>query len=72
MLVILTQEQLMSPQQVCSSCLLADADGQPRWRQGVLGCGQPLRPCAETPPRRYRCQMGFQVAEVQESLTDMG
>jgi hypothetical protein len=71
MLVILTNEHLISPQQVCCSCLLADADGQPRWRQGALDCGKPLRACSDLPPKRYQCQMGFQIAEIQETLPDV-
>ncbi|MEM9542824.1 MAG: hypothetical protein AAGA60_25450 [Cyanobacteria bacterium P01_E01_bin.42] len=39
MLVILTDEQVISPQQVCCNCLLADSQGLPRWHQGKLGCG---------------------------------
>ena len=39
MLVILTDEQMLSPQQVCCNCLLANSKGLPRWRKGKLGCG---------------------------------
>lgn len=39
MLVILTDEQMLSPKQVCCNCLLADSKGLPRWRKGRLGCG---------------------------------
>jgi hypothetical protein len=62
MLVILTNEQLIAPEQVCGGCLLANAQGQPRWQQGVLACGKP----SGSPARQYQCQMGFQVAEIQE------
>ena len=39
MLVILTDEQMLAPQQVCCNCLLANSKGLPRWHQGKLGCG---------------------------------
>ncbi len=38
MLVILTDNQIFAPEQVCQSCLLADGSGQPRWRGGKLHC----------------------------------
>ena len=36
MLVIVTEEQLLPPQCVCQTCVLADHHGQPRWHQGQL------------------------------------
>jgi hypothetical protein len=65
MLVILTDEQVLSPSQVCQSCLLADKSGQPRWRQGKLGCGHAIRKCAANQPDQYQCEMGFRVANVE-------
>ncbi|MBW4648857.1 MAG: hypothetical protein KME06_09160 [Kastovskya adunca ATA6-11-RM4] len=65
MLVILTDEQILSPQQVCQSCLLADRSGQPRWRQGKLGCGHLVRKLTENQPEQYECEMGFRVAYVE-------
>ncbi len=65
MLVLLTDEQVLSPSQVCPGCLLADQSGQPRWRQGKLGCGHLLRKCATTQPNQYECEMGFRVANVE-------
>ncbi len=67
MLVILTQSQLLPPQSVCPSCLLASQSGQPRWEHGQLSCGQPLEGSDEA-AHQYRCQMGFRVADVQDDL----
>ncbi|MGB7443672.1 MAG: hypothetical protein WA919_21625 [Coleofasciculaceae cyanobacterium] len=65
MLVILMDEQVLSPAQICQGCLLAEQNGQPRWRQGKLGCGQALRKFTENQPDQYQCQMGFRIAKVQ-------
>ena len=64
MLVILTEDQIISPTQVCRSCLLADKNGQPRWRHGKLGCGNAVRKLAENQPDQYECKMGFRIANV--------
>jgi len=64
MLVILTDQQVLSPQQVCQGCLLADRKGLPRWHQGKLRCGRALGKLAENQPALYECQMGFRVARV--------
>lgn len=65
MLVILTEEQILSPNQVCQGCLLADSNGQPRWRQGKLGCGQAVRKLTSHQPQQYECQMGFRIANLE-------
>ena len=67
MLVILTEDQLLSPQVVCQSCLLANRQGQPRWHQNKLCCGHLLEQISETElqPKQYQCQMGFRVAKVE-------
>ncbi|NET58182.1 MAG: hypothetical protein F6K47_19105 [Symploca sp. SIO2E6] len=65
MLVILTDEQILSPTQVCQGCLLADHSGQPRWRQGRLGCGHAVNKPIPQQPEQYECEMGFRVAYVQ-------
>lgn len=65
MLVILIGEQLLSPQQVCQSCLLADRSGQPRWNQGRLRCGHALHKLSESQPDQYECQMGFRIANIE-------
>ena len=64
MLVILMDEQVLSPQHVCPSCLLADQTGQPRWRQGQLRCGHVIRK-SEQLPDQYRCLMGFRIANIE-------
>ncbi len=73
MLVVLLEEQILSPKQICQNCLLADRSGQPRWRKGNLGCGHSLRRCNEQQPRLYQCQMGFCLAHLndhnEENLT---
>ncbi len=65
MLVILMDEQLLSPQYVCPSCLLADRSGQPRWRQGQLRCGQVIHKLTPAQPDQYQCQMGFRIANIE-------
>lgn len=67
MLVILTEEQVLSTQQVCPGCLLADRGGLPRWRQGKLGCGHFLAKAGENLPALYECQMGFRIANIDYS-----
>jgi hypothetical protein len=64
MLVILTRDNILSPKQVCSGCLLADQKGKPRWHHGKLGCGHSLDKVATQQAAVYECEMGFQVAEV--------
>lgn len=65
MLVILTDEQILSPNQVCQGCLLADKSGQPRWRQGKLGCGHAIGKCTTNQPAQYECEMGFRIANIE-------
>lgn len=64
MLVVLTDEHVISPEQVCHSCLLADRSGHPRWRQGQLCCGHAIAKTDRDLPDRYECQMGFQLVNV--------
>ncbi|WP_017654330.1 hypothetical protein [Fortiea contorta] len=65
MLVILIDDQILAPRQVCQTCLLADSSGQPRWRQGQLRCGQQLRQLTQQHPEHYQCKMGFLVAHIE-------
>ncbi|MBD1939908.1 MULTISPECIES: hypothetical protein [unclassified Microcoleus] len=65
MLVILMDNQLLSPQQVCQTCLMADQSGQPRWRKGQLCCGNQISQLAEHQPAQYECQMGFRIANIE-------
>ncbi|MBD2664748.1 hypothetical protein B6N60_01836 [Richelia sinica FACHB-800] len=64
MLVILMDNQILAPEQVCQSCLLANGNGQPRWRGGQLTCGQAIRKLTEQQPMQYECVMGFRVANI--------
>ena len=65
MLVILMDNQIVSPQHICPTCLLADQSGQPRWRQGQLWCGQAIRKLTPSQPDQYQCQMGFRIANIE-------
>lgn len=65
MLVILTGDQILAPEQVCQSCLLADKSGQPRWRGGQLRCGQAISKLSEQQPEQYECMMGFRIAHIE-------
>jgi hypothetical protein len=67
MLVVIIKNQIIRPQQVCQACLLADRDGQPRWKQGKLYCGRVVRNlnyCSETQLNAYECQMGFRLIDI--------
>ncbi|PZV06524.1 MAG: hypothetical protein DCF22_23690 [Leptolyngbya sp.] len=65
MLVILMDNQLISPNQVCQSCLMADASGQPRWSSGKLRCGRALKQINQQNPKQFECEMGFRVANIE-------
>ncbi|MDJ0732329.1 MAG: hypothetical protein QNJ33_20340 [Crocosphaera sp.] len=64
MLVILTHDNILSVNQVCPGCLLADQQGTPRWHHGKLGCGHSLDRVDTRQAKVYECEMGFQVTEV--------
>ncbi len=65
MLVIVTENQIFAPQQVCQSCLLADGRGQPRWHRGQLTCGHAIGKVSEQQPDQYECFMGFRIANIE-------
>ena len=65
MLVIILEDQLLSTQQVCQACLMANQSGQPRWQQGKLRCGRALSKLSNDQPDQYECQMGFRVANIE-------
>lgn len=65
MLVIVMDNQLVAPQAVCQSCLMADQRGQPRWNHGELRCGRLLSRLTEEQPTQYECQMGFRIANIE-------
>ncbi len=65
MLVILMDDQLIAPEQVCQSCLMASQGGQPRWTGGRLRCGRALMKHHDNEPTQYECVMGFRVANIE-------
>ncbi len=64
MLVIITDEQLLSPKQVCQTCLMANHSGLPRWHQGKLNCGHAINKSDNQQATVYECQMGFRIVEI--------
>ncbi|MEL7067061.1 MAG: hypothetical protein AAGN15_00235 [Cyanobacteria bacterium J06581_3] len=64
MLVILIDDQALPPATVCQCCPMANQNGLPRWQQGTLRCGHPVRSAASARPTQYECTMGFRVAEL--------
>jgi hypothetical protein len=66
MLVICLNNQLVAPERVCCSCLLADKRGQPRWDGQRLGCAASQGGAVQTSPHgsQYECAMGFRVMNV--------
>ncbi len=67
MLIILMEDQILSPHQVCQSCVMADSSGQPRWRGGQLRCGKAIHISTQPQPEQYQCMMGFRIAHIEES-----
>ncbi len=65
MLVILQNEQILSPEKVCQGCLLATQNGFPRWHKDKLSCGQCLSKAKEGKPSIFECQMGFRLANIE-------
>ena len=69
MFVVIINDRILAPQQVCQDCVLAGHDGQPRLRQGKLCCAQlicNLNHCSSEPqPTAYHCQMGFKLVEIE-------
>jgi hypothetical protein len=68
MLVVIINDRIIAPKQVCQDCLMADIDGQPRWRQGKLCCGRVVRSlnsCSEPQSDAYECQMGFRLVDIE-------
>ncbi len=61
---MIADEQILSASQVCQNCLMAERSGLPRWHGDKLGCGKALQ---EFPPKQakiYKCQMGFNVIQI--------
>ncbi|MGL5509228.1 MAG: hypothetical protein ACRDB1_06390 [Microcoleaceae cyanobacterium] len=64
MLVMFIENQLITPHQVCQTCLMADQGGEPRWQSGQLRCGHRLPKISEEQPEQFECQMGFKIASI--------
>jgi len=64
MLVILTESQVIHPQRICQSCLLADQGGQPRSHNGKPTCAYALNKLSTEQASQYECKMGFRLVEV--------
>ncbi len=64
MIVMITDEQIFAAEQVCQGCLMADGSGLPRWRSGQLKCGKALQDSTPKQTKIYRCEMGFNVTQV--------
>jgi hypothetical protein len=64
MLVMMTDQQIFTPQTVCSGCLLATQSGTPRWHNGRLTCGHTPGQVDNNQTKFYECEMGFKVANV--------
>ncbi|HAC62483.1 MAG TPA: hypothetical protein DCF68_02835 [Cyanothece sp. UBA12306] len=67
MFVVLTNDNVLSASAVCQGCLLANNQGLPRWNQGKLSCGHSVTPLDHHQPEQYECEMGFQVAQIDEA-----
>ncbi len=67
MLVILLDDQVIPSAAVCASCLMANQSGEPRFRDGKLGCAQQLE--STTNLSQYQCQMGFRLVNIDSSPT---
>lgn len=65
MLVIVMNDQILPPRQVCQACLLADQSGQPRWYHGKLRCGHAIHKLDQAQPDQYECEMGFRIANIE-------
>ena len=64
MIVMITDEQILSASQVCQNCLMADRSGLPRWHGGQLGCGEAMQTSVSRRAKVYKCQMGFNVTQI--------
>lgn len=64
MLVVIMNDQLLSPTAICPSCPMANQQGQPRFNQGRLTCGRRMPEIGKELPSQYECQMGFRIANI--------
>jgi hypothetical protein len=72
MIVMIVDQQILSPKQICQNCLMSDQSGLPRWHDSQLGCGKmrlhsgggASSPQTSKQAQVYECQMGFNVTWV--------
>ncbi|MCS7030561.1 MAG: hypothetical protein NZL92_03375 [Gloeomargarita sp. SKYG116] len=62
---IILSDQVLEPEVVCQSCLLASQMGTPRWSGGRLGCGHPAQRGEAQEPLAFECAMGFRVVALR-------
>lgn len=76
MVVLLTEQGILSPRQVCPGCILASDQGLPRFRGGHLSCGSSAAAEVKVTPTDLGrsdaatgqdCPMGFRVVDVPAS-----
>ena len=61
MIVMIVEQQILSPQPICQGCLMSDKSGLPRWQNSKLRCGKIMTLKVSTQAQIYECQMGFNV-----------
>ncbi|MEY2834017.1 MAG: hypothetical protein RLZZ574_3277 [Cyanobacteriota bacterium] len=73
MIVMIVDQQILSPKQVCQNCLMSNQSGLPRWHDSKLGCGKKRshsgggassQPTTSKQAQVYECQMGFNLTWV--------
>lgn len=68
MLVIIMKNQLLQPAMVCQSCPMASQSGLPRWQQGRLRCGHPVKRLLD----RDSCQSSHDQTLQNQTLQNQG
>ncbi|AGY58105.1 hypothetical protein [Gloeobacter kilaueensis] len=62
-LVLLLRNTVIGSELVCTGCLYADLEGRPRYRGERWLCASD----SSSQTGRFRCQMGFHLAQIQAS-----
>jgi hypothetical protein len=70
MLIMRWGDKLLQPHLICSSCLLANHYGEPRWANGRLKCGRALNHPGKIP--EFVCINGAEIIEVISEDTTNG
>ncbi|MFB2917274.1 MULTISPECIES: hypothetical protein [Aerosakkonema] len=65
-LVMLLRDQMLPPQILCSTCLMASQQGQPRWQDGQLRCGRPVHNPSNNAVE-FRCINDAEIIEFEYS-----